>query len=63
MQDEKLRIALEALLALKDHPVSNADHARLMCEIAIKAIQQVQRDHYLVEHSSTVAEVIGAKKL
>lgn len=62
-ESHALKIALEALLELQAHPVDYASDALLMHDIAICAIRDIQREHYLDSPSPVVAEVIGARKL
>ena len=64
MQDEKLRIALEALLKIKDLSSSDLDAYHFHAErITWQALQAIQREHYLGEPSPIVAELVGARRL
>ena len=55
--DEKLKIALEALVELRDHPCGNENDAVKMNSIAKKAVLEIQLHHFSVERSHVVAEV------
>lgn len=59
MQDDKLRIALEALLDIRKHSITNDHDAYQMRQMATKAIQEIQREHYLGDPSPTVHEVLA----
>ena len=64
MTDDKLRIALEALLELHELNVDDAYnyHWRVQ-RLTGEALQAIQREHYLGEPSQAVAEVLGASRL
>ena len=55
--DEKLKIALEALVELRDHPCGNENDAVKMHDIARKAVFQIQLHHFAVKRSWVVSEV------
>ena len=55
--DEKLKIALEALLEIRDHRFGSEDDAVQMHNIAKKAVLEIQLHHFSVERSHVVAEV------
>ena len=62
--DDKLKIALEALKELKDlEPTNDADYGAMVELIASDALHDIQREHYLGTPSPVVAELIGAKSL
>ena len=58
-----LKIALEALLELKDHSTNEDGDAVFMRNIAREAIREIRREHYLAEPSPVVAELVGARNL
>ena len=47
--DEKLRIAIEALLALRALPDYEPNYAYHACQIVDDALSQIKRKHYLGE--------------
>ena len=57
-----LKIALEALLELKDHSTNKDGAAVFMRSIAREAIREIQREHYLVEPSPVVGELLAGVK-
>lgn len=61
--DEKLTIAIAALLALKDILADTDNFVYHTRYIVLDALRQIQRYHYLVEPSPVVAELIGARGL
>lgn len=56
---EKLKIALEALKELRDHPYGHENDAVQMHDIARDALREIQREHYLGTPSPVVAEVLA----
>lgn len=61
--DEKLKIALDALSQIADHSAADGDDAWRMLDIAQKALRGIQRSHYLVEPSPVVAEKLVGVRL
>jgi hypothetical protein len=55
--DEKLKIALEALKELRDHRFGSEGDGVQMHDIAKKAVLEIQLHHFAVERSWVVAEV------
>ena len=63
MQDEKLRIAIEALLELRKLDFEHHSYSYHVRRISNDALREIQREHFLVSPSPAVAEVIGARSL
>ena len=66
--DEKLKIALEALLELSKYDPEysqgvGAHNPEWVCDTAKEALREVQRDHYLGTTSPVVAEVLAGMHL
>lgn len=60
--DAKLKIALEALLELKNYNTNIDDAADDMQDIACDALADIQREHYLGETSGVVFDaLVGVK--
>jgi hypothetical protein len=59
----KLKIAIDALLEIRDYHPETADDAADMRRIAVDALFEIQRDHHLGEPSPVVHEVLAGVKL
>ena len=57
--DEKLKIAIEALLEIKDLYAEETGYAYHVQRISANALHAIRLKHYLAEPSPVIAERIG----
>ena len=63
MQDEKLKITIEALLEVRKLALEGSGSIDRIRRSVQDALREIQNEHYLGEPSSIVAEVIGGKHI